>query len=72
MDGTAATIHLLTKRGKAACGFSKLGPGAWPPGHLWARLAKSEVVSCPKCRVIADEILEKLAADLARIAREGS
>jgi hypothetical protein len=72
MEAAAATIHLLTKRFKPACGFSKFGPGAWPPGHLWAKLERAEVVNCPGCRRIASEILEERAAELARIQRPDS
>lgn len=52
----AATIHLLTKSRRAACGKLVGEPHLWPSGHLWAKVERGYMVNCDRCRDILRQI----------------
>lgn len=50
-----AVVHLRPKGGGSACGQFKTEP-PWPGMHLWARIERGYLVTCPHCQRILQEI----------------
>ena len=55
LDATTVTTHILVHR-KAACGTVRGEPHQWPAGHVWVKIERAYLVSCPVCQRMVPEI----------------
>lgn len=55
VDAMSVTTHLLLGR-KSACGYPPGEPPRWPAGHVWCRVERGHLLSCPKCQRILKEV----------------
>jgi len=51
-------IHVL-HAGLPLCGFTRLVPRDWPPGHLFVTIEKAGAATCSKCDRLAAELVEE-------------
>ena len=56
VDATEVVVHLW-HAGRAVCGFSRLVPRDWPPGHVWVSLSGASQVSCRGCLRLGEELI---------------
>jgi hypothetical protein len=56
VDAGKVIVHLLVGDKKAACGRPAGNPASWPQGHLWVRVERGHLLSCPKCQQLLPEV----------------
>ena len=64
---TIRTIHALLWW-DTLCGSLPQNQAKWPPGHRWTNINDLDIINCPVCKQIVEEMSrsEKIANDIYR------